>query len=424
VGDPLASPAGPSAGSTAAGDGVTGRTRGAQVTGQSAQPASTHSTSPSAQPSHPHDSGSLFEAVTESVEDAEGAGRFGSLGPPLARNSAFYRGLWGAAGVLLAVASALAIREVASVLVLVLVSAFLAIGLNPIVELLIRLGLKRGLAVFIVIVTALAIVTLIIVVLVSVLRNQVTSFINNAPHLLHKLLGHAWIRHLNDKYHFITALQNKLKDPNLTSEVLHDVFSTGLGALQAVLSTVVVIVLTLYFLGALPQLKKAMYSLAPASRRSRVGQLGDEILRRTGRYVVGAFLVAILAGTVTLIFLLSVGLGKYALPLALLVGLLDLVPLVGSVSGAGIVTVICLATSLDTGLAAAIFYLIYEPLEGYVIYPRVMRSSVDVPEYVTVIAVLIGGTLGGVVGALLALPIAAGLILLIREVWIRRQNLN
>jgi predicted PurR-regulated permease PerM len=292
------------------------------------------------------------------------------------------------------------------------------------VELLIRRGLKRGMAVLIVAIVGLALLALIIVELVSVLQNQVSSFIKDGPHLLHKLLQHAWIRHLNDKYHFITTLQRKLKDPKLSSEVLHDVFSTGLGALQAVVSTVVVLVLTIYFLAALPQLKHAMYSLAPQSRRARVGHLGDEILRRTGRYVVGAFLVALLAGSVTLIFLLAVGLGQYALPLALLVALLDLVPLVGSITGAAVVTVICVATSLDVGIAAAIFYLIYEPMEGYVIYPRVMRSSVDVPEYVTVIAVLAGGAVGGVVGALLALPIAAAFLLLIREVWVRRQDVR
>jgi predicted PurR-regulated permease PerM len=361
--------------------------------------------------------GSLFEPV-------DVADRFGQPGPPLSRSSAFYRGLWGGVGLLAAIAGALALREVASVLLLVLVSAFLAVGLNPVVELLIRRGLKRGMAVLVVAVGGLAVLALIIVELVSVLQNQVSSFINDGPRLLRKLLEHDWIRHLNDKYHFITTLQRKLKDPKLSSEVLHDVFSTGLGALQAVLSTVVVLVLTLYFLAALPQLKRAMYSLAPESRRARVGHLGDEILRRTGRYVVGAFLVALLAGTVTLLFLLIVGLGQYALPLALFVALLDLVPLVGSITGATVVTVICLATSLDIGIAAAIFYLVYEPLEGYVIYPRVMRSSVDVPEYVTVIAVLAGGAVGGVVGALLALPIAAAVLLLMREVWVRRQDVT
>jgi predicted PurR-regulated permease PerM len=365
----------------------------------------------------------MAERVTPDYEHDPEPQRFGVPGAPLSRSSAFYRGLWATAGVLIAVAIALAVREIESVILLVVVSAFLAIGLNPLVELQIRLGLKRGVGVLVVAVGALGVIALIIFVLVSVLLNQVTSFFNHGPRLLHNLLHHRWIRQLNDKYHFITNLQEKLKNPNFSSQVLHDVFTTGLGALQAALSTVVVFVLTVYFLAALPQLKRAMYSLAPASRRPRVSQLGDEIMRRTGRFVIGSFMVALLAGTVTLILLFSVGLGQYALPLALFVALLDLVPLVGSVTGASVVTLICLTTSLDIGIVAAIFYLIYEPLEGYVIYPRVMRSSVDVPEYVTVIAVLAGGVLGGVIGALLALPIAAGVLLLIREVWVRRQDL-
>jgi predicted PurR-regulated permease PerM len=363
-------------------------------------------------------SGSLYDIV----DQVEGEKSFGVPGAPISRSSAFYRGLWGAIGVLFAIALGLAVREVASVLVLVVVSAFLAIGLNPIVELLIRVGLKRGVAVLLVAVVFVGVLALIGVVLVSELQSQVSSFVSDGPHLLDKLLQHKWIRNLNDKYHFINNLQTELKDPKLSSRALQDVFSNGLGALQAVASTVVVFVLTLYFLAALPQLKRAMYSLAPSTRRARVGQLGDEILRRTGRFVVGASLVALLAGTVTFIFLLAVGLGTYAFPLALFVALLDLVPLVGSITGAGVVTIVCVANSLDIGIAAAVFYLIYEPLEGYVIYPRVMRSSVDVPEYVTVIAVLAGGALGGIIGALLALPIAAAVLLLVREVWIRRQD--
>jgi predicted PurR-regulated permease PerM len=354
--------------------------------------------------------------------EVESTSHFGVAGKPLSRVSAFYRGWWGAVGVLLAIAAALAVRELESVLLLIVVSAFLAVGLNPIVEHLMRTGLKRGWAVLIVALTALAAAALLVFVLVSEFSDQVTSFFDDGPHLLDQLLKHAWIRNLNNKYHFITDLQDRLKNPNLSSDVLHDVFSHGLDALQALLSVVVVVVLTLYFLAALPELKRALYSLAPASRRSRVGQLGDEIIRRTGRFVIGSVFVALIAGTVTLVLLLSVGLGQYALPLALFVALLDLVPLVGSVTGAAVVTLVCLANSLDSGIVAAVIYLIYEPLEGYVIYPRVMRSSVDVPEYVTIIAVLAGGTLGGVVGALIALPIAAGLLLLVREVWVRRQN--
>jgi predicted PurR-regulated permease PerM len=155
-----------------------------------------------------------------------------------------------------------------------------------------------------------------------------------------------------------------------------------------------------------------------------VAKLGDEILRRVGGYVVGATLTALIAGTVTFVLLLSVGLGEFALPLALAVALLDLVPLVGSVVGAALITLVGFGTSMSTGIACLIVYLIYEPIEGYVIYPRLMRSSVQLPEYVTIVAVLVGGGIGGIVGALLALPFAAMLMLLGQEVWVRRQDVS
>ena len=362
--------------------------------------------------------GSLFEPSSRSDDENP----YGTPGKPVSRNSAIYRGFWMTIGVALAVALVLAVNEASSVLLLILVSAFLAVGLNPIVEFLIRRNVKRGWAVLVVAALMLGIIAVVITVFVGVLRDQITSFIDDAPHLLQDLKKHKTIAHLDDKYHVITDLQHKLEDPNLAQKTFGGIYNVGLGVFRALASTVIVIVLTLYFLASLPQLKRALFSLAPASRRERVNQLGDEILRRVGRYVIGAFLVALLAGTVTTLFLVSVGLGQYALPLALAVALLDLIPLVGAISGAAIVCVVCLADSLGVGLAALIFYLVYETLEGYVIYPRVMRSSVDVPEYVTIVAVLLGGTVAGIVGALLALPMAAAILLIGREVWVRRQD--
>jgi predicted PurR-regulated permease PerM len=323
---------------------------------------------------------------------------------------------------MLAVGLGLAVAEVRAVLELVLVSVFLAVGLNPLVELLIRRGLKRRWTVLIVAVLLVGVVTVVTVVFVEELRAQLDTFVRDAPRLIDDLRDNKFLGRMDSKTHVLERLQQQVEDPNLPEKIFTSVFGSGLGAVRSVVDIVVVFVLTLYLLAGLPQLKRAMYSLAPRSRRARVGQLGDEILRRVGGYVAGAFLVALLAGTVTALFLLAAGLGTYALPLAVLVALLDLVPLVGSILGAGTVTVVCLANSLDLGLAALFFYLVYEPIEGYVVYPRVMRSSVDVPEYVTILAVLLGGTLDGVVGALVALPAAAGLLLLIREVWVRRQD--
>lgn len=350
--------------------------------------------------------------------------RYGRPGQQLSRRAPFYRGFFGAVGVLVALALAGAVREASSVFTLVLISAFLAVGLNPSVEFAMRRGIKRGWAVFGVAVVVLAVVSGIVVVVGGVLRSQIVSFIDHAPRLLDQLRQHKSIAHLDSKYHIISSLQNKLKSPSFAQTAFSGIFDAGLTALNALVNIVIVFILTVYFLGALPQIKGAAYSLVPASRRERVESLGDEILRRVGGYVVGATLVALMAGTASVIFLLSVGLSQFALPLALMVALLDLIPLVGAILGATIVSIVGLATSLPIGIACIIFYLIYETIEGYVIYPRVMRSSVDVPEYVTILAVLIGGAVAGVVGALLALPIAAALLLLVREVWVRRQEVS
>lgn len=365
--------------------------------------------------------GSLYEPQGNTPDDGNPYGR---LGRPVSRHAAFYRGFVGALGVLVALALGYAVRQMSSVIVLVLIAVFLAVGLNPVVEFMIRRGMKRGWAVLCVSVLLLGFLTGLLFVIGGVLRNQLVTLINDAPKLIEDLRRHKTIAHLDARYHILSGLEDKLKKPDFVTDVFGGVFNVGLTVLSAVVTTVVVIILTLYFLASLPTLKRALYSLAPATRRERVAGLGDEILRRVGRYVIGAVSVAMLAGTVSLLFLLSVGLTQYALPLAVMVAILDLVPLVGSITGAALVTIVGLANSLSIGIACVVFYLIYETLEGYVIYPRVMRSSVDVPEYVTIIAVLTGGALGGIVGALLALPIVAGGLLIVQEVWVRRQDVS
>lgn len=365
--------------------------------------------------------GSLYEPTPADTDDANPYGR---PGKPLSRQSPFYRGFIGTFGVLAALALGFVVREITSVIVLVIIAAFLAVGLNPIVEFLIRRGMKRGWAVLGVAIGVLAALTGFVFVVGGVLRTQVATLINDAPRLINDLRHHKTIAHLDAKYHVLSGLERRLKRPDFVTDSFGGVFNVGLTVLNAVVTTVIVIILMIYFLAALPTVKRALYSLAPGTRRERVGQLGDEILRRVGRYVIGAVSVALIAGTVTLVFLFAVGLGQYALPLAVMVALLDLVPLVGSITGATVVCIVGLATSLPIGIACIVFYLIYETAEGYVIYPRVMRSSVDVPEYVTIIAVLVGGALGGVVGALLALPIAAGGLLIVQEVWVRRQDVS
>ena len=133
-------------------------------------------------------------------------------------------------------------------------------------------------------------------------------------------------------------------------------------------------------------------------------------------------MVALCAGITTLVFLFIVGLGEYAVALAVVVAILDVIPMIGATLGAVIVSAIGLATDVETGIACIIFYLVYQQLENYVIYPRVMSRSVDIPGAMTVIAALVGASLLGVIGALLAIPTAAAILLLVREVFIRKQD--
>src|SRR5262249_40307994 len=120
--------------------------------------------------------------------------------------------------------------------------------------------------------------------------------------------------------------------------------------------------------------------------------------------------------------LFIVGLGRYAVALAFVVMLTDVIPLIGATIGAVIVCAICFATDVQTGIIAAVFYIAYQQMENYLIYPRVMFPSVEVPGIATVMAALVGASLLGVVGALLAIPTAAAILMIVREVFIRAQD--
>jgi predicted PurR-regulated permease PerM len=346
----------------------------------------------------------------------------GTPGRPLNTRSPFMWGLLGGAGALVALWLGLMVLRIGSVLVLVVVALFLAVGLNPAVEFLMRRGLKRPWAVLCVIVGVLVVFALFLVTIVPVISHQVTAIGDNLPGWFDQLQRNATIRRFDDKYDVSAKVTDYLQSGALAQKLFGGALGVGLAILGILANTFVVVVLTLYFLASLPSMKHAAYQLAPASRRERVSLLGDRVLRNIGGYVSGAFVVALCAGLSTLVFLVIVGLGSYALALALVVALLDVIPMIGATIGAVIVCGIAFATDPTTGVICVIFYIAYQQIENYLIYPRVMSRSVEIPGALTVIAALIGGTLLGVVGALLAIPTAASILLLVKEVFLPRQD--
>ena len=311
--------------------------------------------------------------------------------------------------------------RVSSVIILVVVALFIAVGLDPAVRWLQRRGLSRSLALLAVIAAVLLALALFFVALVPVISDQVATIVDNAPAWLRELQRNRQIQQLDDRFDIITKVEDFVTSGQWTSTLYGGVVGLGVAVLGFILNTFLVTVLTLYFLASLSRTKEALYGLAPASKRARVTELGERILASIGGYVSGAFIVAMAAGISSLIFLLVVGLGEYALALAAVVALLDVIPMIGATLGAVIVTAIGFATDPKIGLFCLVFYIAYQQIENYVIYPKVMQRSVDVPGSVIVIAALVGAGLLGVVGALLAIPTAAAILLLVREVFVPRQ---
>lgn len=333
----------------------------------------------------------------------------------------FQIGFFLAVGALLAWWLGGLLLSIGSVLILVVVSMFLAVGLNPSVEWLGRRGLRRPFAVLVVVVVFLAAIALFLVALVPVIADQVTLIADNAPAWFQSLQNNPQIKELDDRYDVIAKVEDAVTGNGFGSAVFGGVVGVGLKLLTFLGNLFIVLVLTLYFLSTLPKVKRSMYRLAPASRRPRVTDLGDRILTSVGAYVSGAFLVAMAAGITSLIFLFLVGLSEYAVALAAVVTILDVIPMIGATLGAVVVTAIGFATEPQIGLYCLIFYVLYQQFENYLIYPRVMSRSVDLPGSLIVIAALVGASLLGVVGALLAIPTAAALTLLVREVLLPRQ---
>jgi len=364
--------------------------------------------------------GDTAEAETGSQDESERD--LGEPGAPLSRRSPFIIGFFAGLGLFLAWTLGGVIVSLSSVLIEIVVALFLAAGLNPLVEWFERRGLRRSFAVLTVISGVILALALFLVAIVPVITDQVTAISQTAPDWLTSFQRNHWVRNLDRQYDVIDKVKSYVSDGKFVSGLFGGVLGIGLAVLSVVLNSFVVTVMTLYFLASLDRTKHALYGLAPASRRDRVTKLGDEIIKRVGGYVSGAFIVALCAGISSLVFLFVVGMGQYAVALAFVVALLDVIPMIGATIGAVIVTAIGFATDPKIGLICIVFYVVYQQLENYVIYPRVMSKSVDVPGAVTVIAALIGASLLGVVGALLAIPTAAAILMLTREVFLRRQD--
>jgi predicted PurR-regulated permease PerM len=328
-----------------------------------------------------------------------------------------------AAGALSAYLLVRVIAHAGSVLTVVLLAAFLAVSLNPIVTALTeqrRVPMRRSAAVLVVALGVLALVAGFLAVIVPPVANEVTQLIHAIPHVLQQIQDKStFLGRIEAKYHVVSKVQSALSSRGIGTSAVTGILGAGKYVLSWLTSTLAVVALTIYFLAGLPGIVSVAYRTVPASRRDRVRSLGDEILSQVGRYMLGSVLNASIAGFATWIWTAAWGI-QYPAALGLLVALMDMIPAIGSTIGGAIVTLIALTVSVPVAIGTLAFYIGFRLTEDYLLLPRVMRRAVDVPPIVTVVAVLIGASLLGIIGALVAIPTAAALKLITVEVLIPR----
>ena len=330
-----------------------------------------------------------------------------------------------AAGVLSAYALIRLAAHAQSVLVLVALAAFFAVSLNPIVTALTRqrwLPLPRWAAVLVVGIGVLAVVAGVLAIIVPPVEREVTALVHQVPHLVNEAQNRStWLGRTEAKYHLFAKLQSTLSSKSLGINALTGVVGAGRYVLDMLTSTLAVVALTIYFLAGLPNVVDTVFRTVPASRRGRARAIGDEILTQVGRYMLGSLLNASIAGVATFVWATIFSI-PYPAALGVMVGLMDMVPVIGSTIGGAIVTLVAVSVSLPVAGATLAFYIAFRLTEDYLLLPNVMRHAVNVPPIVTVVAVLIGGALMGIIGALLAIPAAAALKLIVQEALIPRLD--
>ena len=348
--------------------------------------------------------------------------------------NAFRLGLFGGLGVIVALAIGAAIGSLATVLTYVGAALFLALGLDPLVSYLAKHGWPRWLSIVTVLVGLLAAFAGLVFALIPVVVDQVSKLSTAVQGLINSATKGTFWTNVHHNFPWLDVKLVKgwydafskggIDFNNLTTGI----FSTGVAIAGGVAGAIVIFILTLYFVSSLGSIKRGLYQLVPASKRPGFIDIAEQITEAVGKYVMGQGALGLVNGILSFLYLQVVlplfGVRvDYALLLAFIALLGSLIPLVGTITASVIITLAVWAFNGSPAVfCVGIYYAAYMQVEAYVISPRIMKTAVSVPGVVVVIAALAGGTLLGVLGALVAIPIAASILLIIKQVVIPRQN--
>jgi predicted PurR-regulated permease PerM len=331
-------------------------------------------------------------------------------------------------GVLGALLIGSAIGSIATILAYIVLALFVALGLDPVVRRLERTGMKRGAGIAIVFVSFAILVALFLIFVLPPVVAQIVDFIVSIPQAMADIQESAWFLSLSDDIQVtlgagLDQLSTSLADPQTVATIGGGALAVGLGVASFISASFIVVALTLYFLASLTAMKQALYALAPARNRPRLADMTERITGSVGGALIGSVILSSINASVVFVLHLLIGLPFPAL-MAMIAFVITLIPLFGSVIFWILATGIALFSSPTQALIFGIAYLIYIQLESYVVSPRVMTRAIAIPAALVLIGALVGGALAGVLGVLLALPVMASLLLIIREVVVPKQDLK
>nr|WP_254069424.1 AI-2E family transporter [Herbiconiux sp. VKM Ac-2851] len=330
-------------------------------------------------------------------------------------------------GGLMAIALGFAFTQLSTVVICIIGALFLALGLDPLVRWLTRRRIPRGFSILIVFVLVIAFAAAVFLLVIPAVVDQVAELVQNLPGAIAAVTKEPWFTRVfgdtSGSEQLEKDLASFLSDPVNLVSLGGGVLKIGTAVANGVSGGILVVVLTLFFLGSLDAVKNSFYVLVPMSRRAAVVDITDQIVGSIGKYVSGQVLLAATNGVFGFIAMVLVGV-PYAGALAVVAFLLALIPLVGTVISAVLVTFVALTVSPLTAVIIGVYFLVYMQVEAYVLSPRVMNKAVDVPGILVVIGALVGGTLLGVLGALIAVPVVASVLIVVKQVVVPRQALK
>ncbi len=312
------------------------------------------------------------------------------------------------------------VRAASGVLSWVLVALFLALAAHPLVAWLERRGLKRGLAVALVFLAGMGLVAMLVRTFVPMMIEQARALVEAAPGYVSSLKHMSWMEELDGRYGLFERIDEELRQRVLGAAM--PVLGMVTGLLHRLAAFITIMVLAAFFLAFGRDLFDKALLWVPPVEREHTRQLASRMNRTVGRYVAGSFFISLIGGGVTAVtlFLLDV---PYFLPLGLAMAVLGLIPFIGAFIGGALMVGTTFASAGNrAGLIALGVFLVYQQVENHLLQPFIQRKTLRMNPLLIALAMLVGTAFAGILGALLALPVAGAVQVVAQDRLAKRQE--